>query len=65
MMPNMISPQYRTLPTDKGPTAATMTAAVTATLNAGAEPATPMTADSTVPKVPAARLLFSSVMKFS
>jgi hypothetical protein len=42
-----------------------MTAAVTATLNAGAEPATPITVDSMVPKEPVARLLLSSAMRFS
>jgi hypothetical protein len=62
MMPNMIKPQYNTLPTERGPTAATMTAAVTATLKAGADPATPITVDSNVPNEPAARLsLFSAI----
>jgi hypothetical protein len=53
-MPNIIRPQYRTLPTDRTPTEATITAVVTATLKAGAEPATPMTADSRVPREPLA-----------
>jgi hypothetical protein len=40
-----------------------MTAAVTATLNAGAEPATPITVDSSMPNEPAARLsLFSAIL---
>ena len=46
MMPNMIQPQKKMLATDSTPTAATIVAVVTATLNAGAVPAMPMTADS-------------------
>lgn len=37
------------LPTESTPTEATIVAVVTATLNAGAVPATPMTTDSNVP----------------
>ena len=49
MMPNMIQPQKKMLPTDSTPTAATIVAVVTATLNAGAVPAMPMIADSKAP----------------
>jgi hypothetical protein len=52
MIPNMMIPQYRILPTDSTPTEATMAAVVTATLNAGAVPAIPMIADSKAPSDP-------------
>ena len=48
-MPNIMRPQYKILPTDKTPTEATMAALVTATLKAGAVPATPMMMDSNTP----------------
>ena len=59
----MIKPQYSTLPTDRTPTEATMTAVVTATLKAGAEPATPMTADSRVPKEPPAKPVSCDIVR--
>ena len=54
IMPNIIRPQYKILPTDNVPTATTIAAVVTATLKAGAVPAMPITADSNVPNEPLA-----------
>jgi hypothetical protein len=61
MMPNIIKPQYKILPTANSPTAATIVAVVTATLNAGAVPATPMIIDSIELKVPVAKFGLSTV----
>jgi hypothetical protein len=49
MIPNMIKPQYKILPTESTPTDATIAAVVTATLKAGAVPAIPMMVDSIAP----------------
>ena len=49
------------LATDSTPTAATIVAVVTATLNAGAVPAMPMTADSKAPSEFPAKPRFSGV----
>ena len=57
----MISPQYKIAPTDKSPTAATIVAVVTATENAGAVPAIPITMDSIFPKAPLAKPAFSDI----
>ena len=62
MMPNMIHPQKKMLATDSTPTEATIVAVVTATLNAGAVPAMPMTADSKAPNEFPAKPCFSDTL---